>query len=574
MQAAAGEIRQFLNDLFGAKDDRWYVLIWQLEGKTSYWFQDLAAAAHFVEQHSQESLYVGVAPSHADHGPSQRLKIAGNERPPAAILALWADLDIADGVHVKSDRLPPNEDGARSILFPDPMRPSLLIHSGGGLQAWWIFREPWELQNEGEVQRASNLSARWGRALRARAQARGWTLDGVADLTRVLRVPGTVNLKIPGRPRPVRILERTDCRYNPSDLTEYLDMIGAAEVASVTTSSEGEIEYSPDAQPPLDRFQALCDNDLKFKASWDHQRKDLSDQSASSYDMALADTAVQAGWTDQEVVNLLISHRRRYSQELKLRDSYYRITLSKARAQFRTREAIAELETIVRQAGAPPARGEAGEAQVPSPAAPTAVQPDPDQIRAKTCDNLSEVFGVRIVRITKYLAEPAQYRMDTDSRSILLGGIRNLICQEAFRYQLADLAGKVIQPFKPAKWREISQAMLNACIEMTTGEEGTDEGIVRSWVLGYLEDRTVHESIEEADSDRLPFWHEGLIHLYMQSLRRWVMRTYGDRAAPKQLGVTLRSIGVEPSVVAIGRSTRHVYRLPPEFAERRVPKKI
>ncbi len=565
------EIREFLNDLFGYKDEAWYILIWQLDGKVSHWFQDLDAAARFVEQHSQESLYVGVALARADYGPSQRLKLAGNERPPAAIVGLWADIDIADGAHSKSDRLPPDEVAARSILFPEPFLPSLLVHSGGGLQAWWIFKEPWELSDDAETQRAANLSARWVRALRARAQARGWTLDGVADLTRVLRVPGTVNLKIAGRPRPVRILERNDRRYNPSNLTEYLDLIGAEDVTAIKTSVDGTIEYSPQAQPPLEKFQALCDNEPKFKATWEHARKDLTDQTASSYDMALADIAVQAGWTDQEVVNLLIAHRCRYNQDLKLRDSYYRTTLAKAKAQPRTAAAMAELETMMRPVPTETPRDEAGEPRAPAAAA---VQPDPDQRRTQICDKLSEIFGVRIMRITKYLTDPAQYRMDIESGSIRLGGIRNLINQDAFRYQFADLAGKVIPQFKGAKWREISQAMLEACVTVATGEEGTDEGIVRSWVLGYLEDRPVHDSIEEADADRLPFWHESSIHIYMQSLRRWVLRTYGDRIGAKDLGVLLRSLGIEPRTVPIGRSSRYVWRLPAEFAERRVPKKV
>lgn len=565
------EIRQFLGDLFEGKEDTWYVLIWQLDGKVSHWFKDLDAAARFVSEHSSESLYVGVALSRADYGPSQRLKLSGNERPPAAIVALWTDLDIADGAHAKNDRLPEDEAGARSILFPE-MLPSVVIHSGGGLQAWWIFKEPWELAGDAETQRAANLSARWIRALRARAQARGWTLDGVADLTRVLRVPGTINLKIPGRPRPVRLIERNDLRYNPSDLFEYLDLIGAEEVAKITKSAvDGSIEYSPQAQPPLDKFQSLCENEPKFKASWEHTRRDMTDPSPSSYDMALADIAAQAGWTDQEIVNLLISHRQRYGAELKLRDSYYRTTLAKAKSQPRTAAAMAELETIIRPVQNEPPRDETGE---PLPRREGVIQPDPDQRRAQICGKLSEIFGVRIVRITKYLTEPAQYRLETESASIRLGGIRNLINQEAFRYQFADLAGKVIPQFKTAKWHDISQAMLEGCVTVTTGAEGTDEGIVRSWVLGYLDDRTVHESIEEADGDRLPFWYGESIHLYAQSLRRWVLRTYGDRVASKELGVLLRSIGVEPQTVPIGKSSRYVWRLPEEFAQRRVPKKV
>ena len=72
-----------------------------------------------------------------------------------------------------------------------------------------------------------------------------------------------------------------------------------------------ELSLYPDAQAPTTKYGALMENDQKFKKSWHRQRPDLPDQSASSYDMSLASIAVMAGWSDQEVRNLLVRPSRR-----------------------------------------------------------------------------------------------------------------------------------------------------------------------------------------------------------------------------------------------------------------------
>ena len=48
----------------------------------------------------------------------------------------------------------------------------------------------------------------------------------------------------------------------------------------------------------------------------------------------MATMAMQAGWSDQEVVNLLICWRRKHDHDLKLRENYYVVTLEKAKEPF------------------------------------------------------------------------------------------------------------------------------------------------------------------------------------------------------------------------------------------------
>ncbi len=95
-----------------------------------------------------------------------------------------------------------------------PLPPSSVVHSGGGLHAYWHLVEPLDAVTERE--RAESL---------LRRLAAYFTSDVyVAEVARVLRVPGTLNYKAKyGEPRPV-VLERLDAEraYNPSDFDEWL----------------------------------------------------------------------------------------------------------------------------------------------------------------------------------------------------------------------------------------------------------------------------------------------------------------------------------------------------------------
>jgi len=554
-----------MNALFAAKSDQEYILVWLLDGRRSAWFRDVDAAAGYVDEHSAEDVYVGVALSPADHGPHFRLKIEGGERMPSSIVGLWSDIDIANPGHKKKNLAPSAED-ARTVLFPD-LPPSLLVHSGGGLQAWWLFKEPWTLESEDETRRAGALATRWIRAIRARAAAKGWDIDSVGDLTRVLRVPGTTNCKIPGQPRPVRLIQIDDRRYNPSDLDEYLDLIGAARVVKRPTQivTGEKLIYSTDAVPPFQKFQALCDAEPKFKNSWDHHRRDMKDQSASAYDMALANIAVQAGWSDQEIANLLIAHRRRYNEDLKLRDSYYRTTIATARAAFSEEVLNGEIEQLAAPEPAP-ARDDDGEKRQEPP-----VKQDPAQKKAEICDLLSEKFKLtgpyRIIRLTRYLSEPREYAIEiANGDCIRLGGVVNLIEPHALQVKIAELAGRMIPSFKKnAEWTKIQQLLLDACIDVPVGEEGTNAGLATSWLRAYLAAKPILDSVEDSDETRSPFVRDGRVHVYLADFRRWVHINHGDRVPPKEMGILMRRAGAEPTKVACGRSSRQVWMLSESF---------
>src|SRR5690606_4138209 len=182
-------------------------------------------------------------------------------------------------------------------------------------------------------------------------------------------------------------LELNEHRYEPSDLEGYLlpETEEKAQAANLTWA----FDLSPSAEPPAEKFMRLCEIDSGFKGAWEHSRTDLQDQSASSYDLSLATKALAASWTGQEVVNLLIAHRRRHNADLKLRKDYYERTLNLAM----TGKGVEERRALVDDLKA-------------GKALPEEMTKDPAEILAV----LSERLGVSITKIVRYRSEGNTYQ--------------------------------------------------------------------------------------------------------------------------------------------------------------------
>jgi hypothetical protein len=105
-------------------------------------------------------------------------------------------------------------------------------------------------------------------------------------------------------------------------------------------------------QPRADRFIEVADADIticgpatlpdsihrllrenpKFRLSWERRRPDLRDQTLSGYEMSLASIARNAGWSPQQICNLLRAFREKQGGRWHGR-SYYRSTIGKAMGQ-------------------------------------------------------------------------------------------------------------------------------------------------------------------------------------------------------------------------------------------------
>lgn len=171
------------------------------------------------------------------------------ERPKAdavqAIPALWCDIDIAGAGHATS-ALPPDVAAAQSLL-PPALPPSIVVHSGNGLHAYWLFNELWEFEDSDDRDSAAALLRSIQGYIRTQAQAHGWQIDATADLPRVLRCPDTANYKDPARPKQCVVISATAARYNPSDF----DILPPVEAAAAEVRTERFQRRPTDAEADM-----------------------------------------------------------------------------------------------------------------------------------------------------------------------------------------------------------------------------------------------------------------------------------------------------------------------------------
>jgi putative DNA primase/helicase len=113
-----------------------------------------------------------------------------------AIPGVWADIDINGGPEDKKNAAPDMETAI--ALAGSVLEPTILVNSGYGLQAWWLFEGgPWVFDGEADRARAAQVAQGWVARHQAIAREQGFKIDSVGDLARLMRLPGTCNGKAP-----------------------------------------------------------------------------------------------------------------------------------------------------------------------------------------------------------------------------------------------------------------------------------------------------------------------------------------------------------------------------------------
>ena len=156
------------------------------------------------------------------------------------IPGLWLDLDYeSPGAHKARHPLPQDEAAALSLLDAAPYKPSLIVHSGHGLQVYWLFKELACFDTKDEREAFGRLCRGWQHLFQQAGRDRGWHVDSTADLTRILRIPGTLNLKTE-EAREVLVQEANGLRYDPSDFSDFAKPEGPpSPKCSLAASSSG-----------------------------------------------------------------------------------------------------------------------------------------------------------------------------------------------------------------------------------------------------------------------------------------------------------------------------------------------
>ena len=211
----------FLQTVFGGQDAGVVVLFNKPSKRSTFvplskvaWSSE--AARHAMRARDAEDVYfaVGVQGQQPQSG-------RGKQAGVSALPCLWADIDVIGPNHAATN-LPPTLEDAWKIIEAIPFKPTIVVYSGGGIQPFWLFREPMETATDTARRAANRLSRGFQSLLAGVAAGHGWSIDNTSDLCRLLRVPGTYNRK---QASPVLVRHEViddGQRYNPSDFEDFV----------------------------------------------------------------------------------------------------------------------------------------------------------------------------------------------------------------------------------------------------------------------------------------------------------------------------------------------------------------
>lgn len=361
----AEQAEAFCSALFGGlgDDDRLaglYVPLWESADKLTRWRRAdqpgaVASLIAELDEHPRgEAVYIGVGLMDAPRGKVVRTDDAGEpvtagrtrREDVVGLFGLWADIDIAGDGHADA-HYPPTVEAARRVVDSMGLQPTLVVHSGGGLQVWWLFGEPWLTRDAAdpaaEHARMTKLANDWLRTVQYRADTIGrFKVDSVFDLARVLRPAGTTNRKIAGNPRKVTVLEHNpgavyevedfEARLpDPSVLAAYANPVNTvtgaalseAEAAMVrevnfaalwtrvTSAAYRAVDYTPEWLAEILELEAEANDGAAGDIGkvWNHNRPDLKDDE-NRFDAALVKLLAEFPSVDTEGLIEAIMCRR------------------------------------------------------------------------------------------------------------------------------------------------------------------------------------------------------------------------------------------------------------------------
>ena len=218
-----------------ALDSAWYNL-----ATTS--LQRIAERATTLAQ--QRCVYYGVALQHPSRQPNPFQR--GRNDSAYIIPGLYFDIDLAYGAHAAS-ALPATDAEALGFLQALPTKPSLILHTGGGLHPYWLFETPIFLTTATERAAMAHLMKQFAHTLCQAGKANGWDLDALRDLARVLRPAGTVNHKYR---KPVQIISASDIRYTIADF----DWLTPLPLPSVQSREHANVQDQPNLVTVIEAY--------------------------------------------------------------------------------------------------------------------------------------------------------------------------------------------------------------------------------------------------------------------------------------------------------------------------------
>lgn len=254
---------KFLNLLFGNVEGKHFGYLWTKPSKETISFdvstQDTRAkmARKAIDLNDRgEDVYFGVNLVDAELPSNQRAK---NETV-TVLTATIADIDVANDKAHKGDKdhFPPTFDAAKKLL---PFDASIVVNSGYGLHAYYLYTPTITITDDNRDE-AIKRNKRFIAEIKRRAEKHNISkgADGIGDLPRILRLPGTFNYKDANNPVLCHVVDVNDIRFTPADMDEKLNAFEPTNGINLIDHGyhEVSINYQNTRDKPSDQERAIA----------------------------------------------------------------------------------------------------------------------------------------------------------------------------------------------------------------------------------------------------------------------------------------------------------------------------
>lgn len=227
MSTDTGDITEFLHLLFDRCKEGYIEARPIKDGEVEQEFFPVSgissASEYLTSVAGRLNAFIGVCPREAKNGSSEYVQ---------SLNAIWCDVDVKDFDEGKSSVY----DHLKSSA---PLPPSLVVDSGNGFHAYWLLDKPYTIDGDGES--SQRLVKRFHACVGG---------DHTHDLSRIMRVPGTPNLKNEDDPTLCEIIENTGERYSVSELVDAVQQVNELTLADLREEVPHRVIERAQTAPP------------------------------------------------------------------------------------------------------------------------------------------------------------------------------------------------------------------------------------------------------------------------------------------------------------------------------------
>jgi hypothetical protein len=403
--------------------------IWTKHNRAHVWCSSIEAATKSIQPDRDSYFTMAVYP----RGITKRTQDST-----LGIFGVWLDIDC-------------EKDNGERNYFPsvneaiDWVSDSLagywtwIVHSGGGLHVYLMFDEPFWIESDEDRYRARHVVKAFHRWADERCPH---TIDSLIDLSRVMRLPGTINTRTGGL---CHIVEESQKVISFTDLEDFLPDVELDDERTVS-AIDGEVNISELKR----QLQLLQESDSTFDSTWRRARR-LKDSSPSGYCMSLANLLCASGFHDGQIIAALRLWRDAQTDAKEKPDSWYLSTVTRARANTKG-EVVGNKVTAALE------------------------EDDP----ASHLDGISAVLNKKVARIEKRIIpefkgqkEKSSYVFHfDDGGTLLIPDTDTLMRQERMRAIAFEEAGVLVRRLKSNKWDDFLALVLSSRTDVLEAEEG------------------------------------------------------------------------------------------------------